>query len=252
MKRTHLILLAVFAFAGLQPHAMAQTFVNLGAASSYAVVAGAAGISNAGTTTISGDTTAITGGSFNFLTGANHGGDSFALAAIAAVRTVYTNAAAQTPITTTYPAASDLGGLTLGPGIYYDSSSFGITVSPLTLNGGGDPNAVFIFHAGSTLTTSANISLTNSAQAANVFWLVGTSATIGGTSFSGSVLALADLTLGAGVTVNGRLLAPNGAVTLSGNSITVPTAIPEPATTALIAAFGALGLAVWRRRRAAS
>jgi hypothetical protein len=250
MKRTHLILLAVSAVAGLQQHAMAQAFIDLGAASSFAVLAGAGGITNAGTTTISGDTTAITGGTFNFLTGANHGGDSFAQAAVAAVGTVYTNAAGQTPVTTE-PAAFDLGGATLGPGIYYDSSSFGIT-SPLTLNGGGNPNAVFIFHAGSTLTTSANISLINSAQAANVFWLVGSSATIGGTSFSGSVLAIADLTLGAGVTVNGRLLAPNGAVTLSGNSITVPTAIPEPATTALIAAFGALALAFWRRRRAAS
>lgn len=165
--------------------------------------------------------------------------------------TVYTNAAGQTPVTTTYPAGSDLGGQSLGPGIYYDSTSFGITVNPLTLNGGGNPNAVWIFHAGSTLTTSANISLINSAQAANVFWLVGTSATIGGTSFSGSVLALVDLTMGAGVTVDGRLLAPNGAVTLSGNSITVPAAIPEPATTALIASLAALGLAFWRRRRAA-
>jgi hypothetical protein len=255
MKRTNLILLSVATFAGLQPHAKAQTFVDLGAASSFAVLAGVAGISNAGVTTITGDigaypTPTITG-SFNFLTGANHGGDSFTQAAVAALGTVYTNAAAQTPVTITYSAGSDLGGATLGPGIYYDSTSFGITGTPLTLNGGGNPNAVWIFHAGSTLTTSANISLINSAQAANVFWLVGTSATIGGTSFSGSVLALIDLTVSTGVTVDGRLLAPNGAVSLSADSITVPTAVPEPATTALIAAIGALGIAFWRRRRAA-
>ncbi len=251
--------LAVFALAVWPSQAGAQVVVDLGAAANFAAVAGATmtvSIATAHTTTITGDigaTGVISGGSaFDFVTGANHGSDSFTQAAQNDLATAYTSAAGQTP-THIYAAISELGGLTLGPGVYNDPSSFSITIANLTLDAGGDPNAVWIFQAGSTLTTTQNISLINSANAANVFWQVGSSATIGAsTSFSGTVIALSDITFGANATLDGRLLAQTGAVTIGGNNVvSIPSAVPEPATYAFLAGGGALGLAFWRRRRAA-
>jgi hypothetical protein len=116
----------------------------------------------------------------------------------------------------------DLGGLTLTPGVYKNASSVGIT-GTLVLDGLGDPNAVFIFQIGSTLTTAAsnsNIVLLGGAQAANIFWQVGSSATLGvGTNFSGTIMAQASITVNTGVRVNGRLLARVGAVTLDTDSV---------------------------------
>jgi len=261
MKNQHLVLLAVAAFAGLQPETKAQAVIDLGSASSFAVLAGTTitdSIATANTTLVTGDigaTGVITGGAaFNFISGANHGADSSTQAAQTALATAYGIAVGRTP-TTTYPAIYDFGTQTLTPGVYNDPSSFSIATSALTLDAGGNPNAVWIFQAGSTLNTTKNISLINSANAANVFWQITSSATIGAnTSFSGTVLALVDITFGANSTLDGRLLAQTGAVTLGGNNnISVPTAaVPEPATTALIAAFCTLGLAVWYRRRACS
>jgi hypothetical protein len=95
----------------------------------------------------------------------------------------------------------------------------------LTLNGGGDASAVFIFQAGSTLTTASgsNVILENGAQACNIFWQVGSSATLGTTSsMSGTIMALSSATLNTGAAVSGRVLARNGAVTLDDNVINVP------------------------------
>ena len=125
----------------------------------------------------------------------------------------------------------------------------------LTLDARGDSNARFDFQIGSTLTTasSSSIVLTNGAQADNVFWQVGSSATLGAdTSFDGSILADQSITLNAGASMSGRALALNAAVTLDDNDITVPTAVPEPASFWLLAfcasVFGAWQwLAVWRR-----
>jgi hypothetical protein len=95
----------------------------------------------------------------------------------------------------------------------------------LTLDAGGDPNATFVFQAGSTLTTSGNIVLINGAQARNVFFQVGSSATlgVGPSTFRGNILALESITLNDNVTLIGRALARNGAVTLgNNNTITLP------------------------------
>jgi hypothetical protein len=95
----------------------------------------------------------------------------------------------------------------------------------LTLDGGGDPNAVFVFQAGSTITTAGSIVLINGAQAKNVYWQVGSSATLGGgpATWQGNILALTSITLNNNVTLIGRALARNGAVTLgTGNTITLP------------------------------
>ena len=120
------------------------------------------------------------------------------------------------------PAPADLGGLTLTPGVYENASSLGLT-GTLTLDAQGDPNAVFVFQAGSTLTTAAasEVRLVNGAQACNVFWKVGSSATLGtGTVLAGNILALTSISINDGVTLQGRALARNGAVTLIDDTIT--------------------------------
>jgi hypothetical protein len=126
---------------------------------------------------------------------------------------------------------TDLGGLTLSPGVYCFSSSAQLT-GTLILNGGGNANAQFIFQIFSTLTTATGsvVSLINSAQAANVFWEVGSSATIGtATAFAGNVMASASITLNTNATLAGRALASSGAVTLAGNAVGIPGLPGSPA-----------------------
>jgi hypothetical protein len=125
-------------------------------------------------------------------------------------------------------------------GVYNDPSSFGLT-GTLTLNAQGNPNAVFIIQAGSTLITASDSSviLINGARAANVYWVVGSSATLGtGTDFTGDILADQSITLDTGATEVGQLLAENGAVTLDGNTITVP----DSGSTLLLFGFGMMSL----------
>jgi hypothetical protein len=116
--------------------------------------------------------------------------------------------------------------------VYNSGSSIGLT-GTLTLDAEGDPNAVFVFQAGSSLITASGstVSLINGAQACNVFWQVGSSATLGTNStFSGTILALTSITATTGSTITGRILARNGAVTLDTNSITTPVCAAAPPT----------------------
>ena len=109
----------------------------------------------------------------------------------------------------------------------------GLTGS-LTLNGGGNPNAMFVFQAGSTLTTASasSVNLINGAQACNVFWQVGSSATLGtGSTFRGTILALTSITVTSATTIDGRVLARNGAVTLDNDTITRPICTTAAGTT---------------------
>lgn len=213
----------------------ATTTVNLATASSYAVLAGST-ITNTGASIISGDIglspgTAVVG----FPPGVQNSGttqvaDAQASVAQSDLTAAYVDAASRTPFSS---VSSDLGGSTLVPGVYQSSSGLSLT-GVLTLNGGGDPNAVFIFQAGSTLisATGSQVVLENGAQACNVFWQVGSSATLGTTSqFSGSIMALTSITLNTGASVTGRVLARNGAVTLDGNNIAVPVCAAAVATT---------------------
>jgi hypothetical protein len=136
--------------------------------------------------------------------------------------TASNDAAGRTPFTT---VSGDLGGTTLVAGVYHSASSMGLT-GTVTLNGGGNPDTVWIFQAGSTLTTasSSTVALENGAQACNVFWQVGSSATLGTTTnFAGTIIATTSITLDTGATVNGRVLALGGAVTMDDNTINVPT-----------------------------
>ena len=120
--------------------------------------------------------------------------------------------------------SGDLGGTTLLPGIYKSTSSILVQSGNLTLDAQGDTNAVWIFQVNSDLTTvggaGGNIVLAGGAQAKNVFWQIGSSATIGDfTAFKGTVLALTSITMNSGATIEGRLLAQNGSVVLTNTNI---------------------------------
>jgi hypothetical protein len=223
------------AAVGTQSAMAATATVNLGTASTFAVLAGSA-ITNTGPTTIGGDIglspgTSITGfppGSQS--SGATYVADGVSLSAENDLITASNDAAARSPFTT---VSGDLGGSTLVSGVYRSASSMGLT-GTVTLDGAGNPDSVFIFEAGSSLTTasSSSVTLENGAQACNVFWQVGSSATLGTTTnFAGSILATASVTLNTGATVNGRVLALGGAVTMDDNTIIVPTCLLATTTT---------------------
>ena len=201
--------------------------VPLGTADSFVVLAGA-GITNTGPTTLHGDlgtfpTTSITGAGKLTVTGTNHAGDAVTQGAKSDLVTAYKTAAGQGP---TLPISGDLTGKTLKRGVYNSASSIGLT-GAVTLDGAGNPDSVFVFQAGSSLTTGSGsrINLINGARSCNVIWQIGSSATLGtGSKFVGTILAKTSVTATTGATVVGRLLARNGAVTLDTNTITRPTA----------------------------
>ncbi len=200
----------------------------------FGILAGTTVTNVAGTaTSVSGDVgvwpgTAITGfGAPASITGAFYTGPGPGPAETAQglLTTAYNNAA--TAAAGGAILTADIGGQTLYPGAYRTTSaqpSLGIT-GTLTLDGLGDPNAVFIIHVDSTLTTasSSNVVLIGNAQPKNVFWQIGSSATLGTNSvFAGNIMALASITITTGTTLNGRALAMNGAVTLDTNTVVVP------------------------------
>ena len=202
----------------------ATTPVLLGAAANFAVLAGTT-VTNTGSTTITGDLglspgTSVTGFPPGQVSGTQHVADTTAAQAENDLTAAYNDAAARSS-TATIPV--ELGATTQTSGVYDSpAGTFGIT-GALTLDAQGDPNAVFIFKAASTLITASasTVNLVNGAQACNVFWQVGSSATIGtGSILQGNILALTSITVTTGVTMNGRALARNGAVTLDTNNIT--------------------------------
>jgi hypothetical protein len=138
------------------------------------------------------------------------------------------------------------------PGVYNSTSTLGIT-GTLTLDGQGDPNAVFIMQVGSALTTASSsvVNLINGTQACNVFWQVGSSATLGtGSTFQGTILALTSITVNTGVQLFGRALARNGSVTLDTDTITTAICpIPMMGLPGSAIGLALIGLAVLRRRR---
>ncbi len=212
------------------------TAPTLGTAQSFAVLASST-LTNTGPSTVIGDIgvspgMAITGFPPGIVTGTVHAGDAAAAQARADVVTAY-NALASDACDLDL-TGQDLGGLTLAPGVYCLSSAAQLT-GALTLDAQGNPSAVFVFQIGSTLTSAANSSvmMINGGQPCNVFWQVGTSATVGaGTAFVGDILALTSITLTTGANVSGRALARNGAVTMDTNQIVAATCAAQPGTSA--------------------
>jgi hypothetical protein len=156
------------------------------------------------------------------LTGATHLADAVAQQAQADLLVLH-NTVFGLPCGTVIGTASIGGGTTLPAGVYCSASTIDVTGN-LTLDGGGNPNAIFVFQAGSSLTGVGNIILIGSAQAKNVYWVNGASATIGVSSaWQGNILAVASITLNDNVTLLGRALTRIGAVTLGNNNvITLP------------------------------
>lgn len=195
---------------------------DLGTAGSFVVLASST-ITNTGATVLIGDLglspgTSVTGFPPGTVVGTQHITDAAAAQAKIDAQTAYTDLAGRTGAID--ESGTDLGTLTLGPGVYKFTSSAQLT-GTLTLDAGGNANAVWIFQIGSTLTTASAsvVSIINGGSASNVFWQVGSSATLGTTTdFSGTIIAQASITANTGATVNGRLMALTGAVTLDTNA----------------------------------
>ena len=225
-----------------------QAQISLGSASNFGVLGGST-VTNTGPSVVNGELgvspgSAVTGFPPGVVVGGTiHLADAVALQAQNDLTTAY-NAAAGTACNVDL-TGQDLGGLTLTPGVYCFSSTAQLT-GTLTLNALGNPNALFLFKIGSALTTASgsSVQVINGGSTCNVFWQVGSSATLGtGTNFVGNILALSSITLTTGASVSGRLLARNGAVTLDSNTVTVCAAGICPVITVNPAALpnGVLG-----------
>lgn len=205
-----------------------QLSVALGGAGAFVILSGST-VTSTGLTSLTGDLgvspgTAVTGFPPGTMTGTTHAGNATSATAMTDLTTAYNDAAGRTlsPVT----VAGNLGGLTLPPGLYKSTSSLSISSGDLTLDAQGDANAVFIFQMASTLTTAAgrSVILAGGAKSSNVFWQVGSSATLGTTTtFKGTIMADQSITLSNGAALNGRALARIGAVSLAANAVVMPT-----------------------------
>jgi hypothetical protein len=219
----------------------AQATVDLGDADSFGALSFTAMTNAGGTTVVNGDI----GSSTSIHAGVTHpgyaaygAGSSQLAAAQASLLTAYNFTEAQTPDQPTITGVN-LAGKTLGPGVYNSTSAILISGPiPLTLDGGGDSNSVFIFQAASsgdlTVDPTSSVTYTNGAQPCNVFWKVNSAfLKNAGFTFVGTILALTQITLTDNITVEGRVLARNADVTFIHDTINKPTcATPPPTTTA--------------------
>ena len=221
-KRRSILPVAVAAlvFFLLPASALAATDPGLGTAGNFAVLAGTT-VTNTGPTWITGELGVAPGSAVTGFppgtSGVQHKGDSVATTAQTNLTAAYVNAAAQPCPGTNNFTGVNLGGMNLVPGVYCQTTAPTLT-GTLTLNGSG----IYIFQIGSTLVTAsgARVVLIGGAQPCQIFWQVGSSATIAtSTTFIGNIMALTSIAMQTGATLNGRALARNGAVTLDTNRI---------------------------------
>ncbi len=200
----------------------------------FGVLAGAT-VTNSGPTVVAGNLGVMPGNAITGFAGIAPGGPGTVTGTINAANILALQA--QNELTAAYNAAAgtastatkngDLAGQILFAGVYTASSSLLIN-GTVTLDAQNNPNAQFIFQIGSALTTAtgSNVLLINGAVPANIFWQVGSSATLGTTSsFSGNILAMQSISLGTGTSFQGRALARTGAVTLLGNAVNAPATL---------------------------
>jgi ice-binding like protein len=201
-----------------------QTKVTLGAAANFRILAGTT-ITNTGSSKVKGNIgvspgSAVTGFPPGTVTGTIHKADTAAANGEFALKTAYKNAMGRTncPVS----VAGNIGGQTLGPGLYKSTSSLSISSGDLTLTAHGHSGAVFIFQITSKLvvTSGRHVILAGGAQASHIYWAVGSSATIGTTAVVyGNILAHKSISLATGAVLHGRALAHIGAVTLAGSTL---------------------------------
>ncbi len=229
---------AILLMFGTNANAATVASVPLATSANYAVLA-ASTVTNIGSSTLHGDVglspgTSITGFPPGVVVApaTTNATNAAAAQAQSDLTTAYLNAAGRSVTATT---TADLANLTLQPGVYSGPSKSPLSLTgPVTLDAAGDPLAVFIFQTDSSLTTGSGstVNLINGAQECNVFWQVGSSATLGtGSTFRGNILALTSITVTTGVTVHGRALARNGAVTLDSDTFLAPTCALAPTAT---------------------
>jgi len=233
LTTTALLVLGSVASAAIVPTVL------LGTSANYAVLGGST-VTNTGNSILNGSLglspgTSITGFPPGIVVppGTTDNANGAAAQAQVDLTAAYVDAAGR-PLNATTTA--DLGNLILVGGVYAGPAKGALSLTgALTLDGAGDPNSVFIFQTNSTLTTASGstVTLINGAQECNVFWQVGSSATLGtGSVFAGNILALTSITVTTGVTVHGRALARNGAVTLDTDTFILPTCdLSVPTTT---------------------
>jgi hypothetical protein len=236
-------LVALGSHAGDAHAALGPAPVSLGAAGAFAVI-GATTVTNTGASTVTGDLglsqgTAVTGFPPGVISGGTlHAADAAAAQGHADLAAAYTDAVGRAPAV---PILGDLGGVTLTPGVYA-AGALALT-GTLTLDAQGNPSAVFILQAGSTLITAAGsqVTLAGGAQPCNVFWQVGSSATLGASSLlTGTILASTSISMGDGVTIAGRALARDAAVTMINDTVVAAQCTTSMSNTAPpITAFSA-------------
>jgi hypothetical protein len=222
--------------------------VPLGTSQGYSVL-GASTVTNTGPSTLAGSLglspgTAVTGFPPGLVSapGTIDATTAAAQQAQSAASNAYDNAAGRSVDATT---TADLANLTLKPGVYSGTAKSSLLLSgPLTLDAQGDTNAVFIFQTDSTLTTMSGsaVTLINGAQQCNVFWQIGSSATLGtGSVFAGTILARTSITVNDSVTVHGRAFALTGAVTLQNDTFRLPTCARSAAAGSGVVGSGVVG-----------
>lgn len=240
------VVFGLMAFSGISPALAAEPTVPLGTAEGYSVLAGST-VTNTGPSVLAQNLgltpgSAVTGFPPGLVNGTMEVANGPATQAQSDLTTAYNSAAGRS---VNAIVGADLVGTTLPGGVYKSATGALSLTGTLTLDGQNDPNSVFIFQSDSTLITgsASRINLINDAQACNVFWQVGSSATLGtGSSFVGTVMALTSVTAQTNATIEGRVMARNGAVTLDSNlisapgcNISVPTVSASPSASATAA-----------------
>lgn len=219
------LIIGVTTVAGISPAMAAEAPIGLGTATSYSVLGGQT-VTNLGPSVLGQNLglspgSAVTGFPPGQVLGTMHVADAVALQAQSDLTIAYNDAASRA---TTQSVSGDLVGQTLVGGVYTSAGPLAVS-GTLTLDGQNDPNSVFVFQAASTLTTgsASKINLINGASACNVYWQVGSSATLGTASdFKGTIMALTSISVTTSATVEGRALARNGSVTLDSNVFNAP------------------------------